>query len=243
MTDHATRQLTVEHLVASKFHDWTCCAGCILSQYHARIHRDPDSKIVYQGLVIIYQEAELQSCTPICSFSPPFIPPKTPSPYKLCQHPNRQKTNRKISKKLFKYKKIKQKEQYSIHNCHRTNAYQLNLCCRIHSALESGSARGTALKQLQTPQTSKPFHSGPRRGVFTDQSKHHLQLYATQNMVTDPVVEALPRLSAMKVLDNLPTIKGSTKPPKPHQWEGSWERSNSTRSLEKLKKSTGAAPA
>lgn len=72
-----------------------------------------------------------------------------------------------------------------------------------------------ALKQLQTPQTSRPFHSGPRLGAFS-LTRANTTYSSTQNMVTDPVVEALLRLSAMKVLDNLPAIKDSAKPPKPH---------------------------
>jgi len=36
-------QLTVEYLVARKFHDWTCRTGCILSRYHAGIHWAPES--------------------------------------------------------------------------------------------------------------------------------------------------------------------------------------------------------
>ena len=36
-------QLTVEYLGARKFHDWTCCTGGILSQYHAGIHWAPES--------------------------------------------------------------------------------------------------------------------------------------------------------------------------------------------------------
>ena len=36
-------QLTVEYLGARKFHDWTCCTGGILSQYHSGIHWAPES--------------------------------------------------------------------------------------------------------------------------------------------------------------------------------------------------------
>ena len=33
---------TVEYLVVRKFHNWTCCTGDILSQYHAGIHSAPE---------------------------------------------------------------------------------------------------------------------------------------------------------------------------------------------------------
>ena len=36
-------QLTVEYLVARKFHDWICCTGGILSRYHTGIHWVPES--------------------------------------------------------------------------------------------------------------------------------------------------------------------------------------------------------
>ncbi|CAE1309650.1 unnamed protein product [Acanthosepion pharaonis] len=76
------------------------------------------------------------------------------------------------------------------------NDYWQNLCSRIQTVADSGNARGMAGE------------------VITDQDKqlerwveHYLDLYATQNVVTDTALDAFPSLSVMEKLDAPPSAE------------------------------------
>ncbi|CAE1313794.1 unnamed protein product [Acanthosepion pharaonis] len=91
------------------------------------------------------------------------------------------------------------------------NNYWLNLCSTIQTSADSGNARGmyTGIKTATgiTPITTAPLKSKTGE-VITDRGKqlerwveHYLELYETQNMVTDAALDALPSLPVMEELD------------------------------------------
>ncbi|CAE1312642.1 unnamed protein product [Acanthosepion pharaonis] len=111
------------------------------------------------------------------------------------------------------------KAQQTAHCC--ANDYWLNLCSRIQMAADSGNARGmyTSIKTATSPTAIKTASRKFRAGkVITDQCnqlecwvEHYLELYATQNVVTDAALDALPSLPAMEELDAPPSAEDLRK--------------------------------
>ncbi|GAA6107071.1 uncharacterized protein LOC118407100 [Tachysurus ichikawai] len=100
---------------------------------------------------------------------------------------------------------------------HCANTYWLNLCTCIQIAAENRDARGMyeGIKKATGPNTSKIIPLKSKTGeVIKDQGKqlqrwveHYLELYATQNVVTDTALDAIPDLPVMKELDTPPTLE------------------------------------
>ncbi|GAA6107151.1 uncharacterized protein LOC118407100 [Tachysurus ichikawai] len=96
---------------------------------------------------------------------------------------------------------------------HCANTYWLKLCNSIQIAAETGYARG--IKKATGPPTSKIIPLKSKTGeVIKDQGKqlqrwveHYLELYATQNFVTDTASDAIPDLPVMEELDIPPTLE------------------------------------
>lgn len=105
--------------------------------------------------------------------------------------------------------------------CHCANEYWLNLCSKIQTAADTGNARGmyNGIKTATGPTSTKTAPLKSKTGeVITDQSKqlqrwveHYLELYATENVVTDAALDALPQLTVMEELDALPTMEELSK--------------------------------
>ena len=95
------------------------------------------------------------------------------------------------------------------------NTYWRDLCDGIQTAAETGNARGMyeGIKKATGPIPTKSAPLKSKSGdVITDQGKqlerwveHYLELYATQNTVTDPALAAISDLPVMEELDALPT--------------------------------------
>ncbi|XP_047498459.1 uncharacterized protein LOC125045298 [Penaeus chinensis] len=104
---------------------------------------------------------------------------------------------------------------------HCANTYWLNLCSRIQLAADVGDARGMyeGIKKVTGPAPSKSAPLKTKTGdVITDQGKqlerwveHYLELYATQNVVTDAALVDTPDLPVMEELDALPTKEELSK--------------------------------
>ncbi|XP_047502443.1 uncharacterized protein LOC125047940 [Penaeus chinensis] len=104
---------------------------------------------------------------------------------------------------------------------HCANTYWLNLCSRIQLAADVGDARGMykGTKKATGPAPSKSAPLKTKTGdVITDQGKqlerwveHYLELYATQNVVTDAALADTPDLPVMEELDALPTKEELSK--------------------------------
>jgi hypothetical protein len=100
---------------------------------------------------------------------------------------------------------------------HCVNAYWLNLCTSIQTAADTGDARGMyeGIKKATGPPSSKTAPLKSKTGVvITDQEKqlqrwveHYHELYATQNVVTDTALNAIPDLTVMEELDNPPSLE------------------------------------
>ena len=100
---------------------------------------------------------------------------------------------------------------------HCANIYWLNLCNSIQTAADTGDARGMyeGIKKAIGPSISKTAPLKSKTGEdITDQSKqlqrwveHYLELYATQNNVTDTALDAIPDLPVMEELDTEPTLE------------------------------------
>ncbi|CAE1286236.1 unnamed protein product [Acanthosepion pharaonis] len=97
---------------------------------------------------------------------------------------------------------------------HCANDNWLNLCSRIQTAAESGNARGmyTGIKTATGPTSIKTALLKSKALEITDQGKqlerwveHYPEMYATQNMVTDAVLDPLPSLPVMEELDAPPS--------------------------------------
>ncbi len=105
--------------------------------------------------------------------------------------------------------------------CHFANTYWLNLCSSNQTAADTGDARGMyeGIKRALGPKTIKIAPLKSRTGkVIIDQEEqlqrwveHYLELYATQNIVTDTVINAIPDLPVMEELDIPPTLEELSK--------------------------------
>lgn len=104
---------------------------------------------------------------------------------------------------------------------HCANTYWLNLCNSIQTAADIGNARGMyeGIKKATGPAPSKSAPLKAKSGeVITDHAKqldrwveHYLELYATQNVVSDAALAAIPDLPVMKELDAPPTVEELSK--------------------------------
>ncbi|KAL0173433.1 hypothetical protein M9458_029401, partial [Cirrhinus mrigala] len=104
---------------------------------------------------------------------------------------------------------------------HCTKAYWLNLCSSIQTAADAGDARGMykGIKKAIGPKTTKIAPLKSRIGkVITDQEKqllrwvkYYLELYATQNIVTDTTLDTILDLPVMEELDTPPTLDELSK--------------------------------
>ena len=93
--------------------------------------------------------------------------------------------------------------------------YWLNLCNNIQQAADSGNIKGMydGIKTATGPSATKCAPLMSKSGVIiTDPDKqlerwveHYLELYSTQNVVTDTALDAIPNLPVMEELDTLPT--------------------------------------
>ncbi|XP_047495828.1 craniofacial development protein 2-like [Penaeus chinensis] len=94
---------------------------------------------------------------------------------------------------------------------HCANTYWLNLCSRIQLAADVGDARGMyeGIKKATGPAPSKSAPLKTKTGdVITNQGKqlercveHYLELYATQNVVTDAALADTPDLPVTEELE------------------------------------------
>ena len=108
----------------------------------------------------------------------------------------------------------KNKAQQAARRC--ANTYWLNLCSSIQTAADTNDVRGLyeGIRKATGPTSSKTAPLKSKSGeIITDQAKqlerwveHYLELYATQNIVTDTALEAIPNLSVMEELDTPPTL-------------------------------------
>ena len=104
---------------------------------------------------------------------------------------------------------------------HCANTYWLNLCSSIQTTADTGNARGMyeGIKKATGPAPSKSAPLKSKTGeVITDQAKqferwveHYLELYATQNVITDAALAAIPDLPVMEKLDTPPTEEELSK--------------------------------
>ena len=99
--------------------------------------------------------------------------------------------------------------------------YWQNLCANIQAATDSGHSKGMyeGIKTATGPTCVKTAPLKAKTGkVITDQSKqlqhwveHYLELYSTQNIVTDAAFGALRDLPVMEELDEKPTLEELSK--------------------------------
>ena len=116
-------------------------------------------------------------------------------------------------------KAARSKAQQTARRC--ANEYWQSLCVRIQAAADCGYTRGM-YEGIKTATSLTPVKTAPLKSksgeTITDQSqqlqrwvKHYLKLYATQNIVTDTALNALPSLPVMEELDDLPTEEELSK--------------------------------
>ena len=101
------------------------------------------------------------------------------------------------------------------------NDYWLNLCSNIQLAADVGNVRRMyeGIKEAVGPTATKTAPLKSKSGeVITDQGKqlerwveHYLELYATQNVVTDAALDTIPDLPVMVELDEPPTLEELSK--------------------------------
>ena len=109
----------------------------------------------------------------------------------------------------------KSKAQQTARRC--ANVYWQNLCAKIQSAADCSYAKGVyeGIKTATGPVSVKTASLKAKSGeVITDQSKQlqrWVELYSTQNIVTDAALDALPVLPAMEELDEMPTLEELSK--------------------------------
>ena len=104
---------------------------------------------------------------------------------------------------------------------HCANTYWLNICDSIQTAADTGNARGMyeGIKKAIGPTPSKTAPLKSKTGeVITDPERqmqrwveHYLELYATQNTVTDSALRAISDLPVMEELDTPPTLDELSK--------------------------------
>lgn len=97
----------------------------------------------------------------------------------------------------------------------------MNLCKRIQLAADKGDTRELfeGIKKATGPVPNKPAPLKTKTGdIITDQGKqlkrwveHYLELYSTQNVVTDAALADIPDLPVMEELDALPTKEELSK--------------------------------
>ena len=107
------------------------------------------------------------------------------------------------------------KAQQTASRC--ANEYWQNLCAKIQLAADCGNAKVTyeGIKGATSPTSVKTAPLKPKTGeVITDQSMQlqrwvepYLEVFSTQNIVTDTVRNALPGLPVIEELDNTPTLE------------------------------------
>ena len=113
----------------------------------------------------------------------------------------------------------KSRAQHTARRC--ANVYSQNLCAKIQTAADCGYTKGMyeGIKTATGPTSVKTAPLKAKSGeVITGQSKqlqhwfeHYLELYSTQNIVTDAALDALPGLPAMEELDEMPTLEELSK--------------------------------
>ena len=111
------------------------------------------------------------------------------------------------------------KAQQTARRC--ANEYWQNLCAKIQLAADCGHSNGTyeGIKTATGPTSVKTAPLKSKTGeVITDQSmqlqrwvEHFLELYSTQDIVTDTALNALPGLPVIEELDNTPTLEELSK--------------------------------
>ena len=105
--------------------------------------------------------------------------------------------------------------QQTAHHC--TKGYWLKLCSKIQNAADTGNAKEMdyGIKKATGLSATKTALLKTKSGeVITYQSRqlehwveHYCELYATQNVVSDAALEALPHLTGMGWLDTMPTVE------------------------------------
>ncbi|WP_353803968.1 hypothetical protein, partial [Acinetobacter baumannii] len=111
-------------------------------------------------------------------------------------------------------KAAKKRAQQISRRC--ANTYWLNLCNRIQEAANTGNTRGLyeGIKKATGPSVMKTAPLKSKTGeIITDRSQqldrwveHYLDLYATENVVTDEALNAIQQMPVMEELDALPNI-------------------------------------
>ena len=111
------------------------------------------------------------------------------------------------------------KAQQTARRC--ANEYWQNICAKIQLAADCGHSNGTyeGIKTATGPTSVKTAPLKSKTGeVITDQSmqlqrwvEHYLELYSTQDIVTDTALNALPGLPVIEELDNTPTLEELSK--------------------------------
>ena len=101
------------------------------------------------------------------------------------------------------------------------NKYWVDLCIGIQSAADQGDAKKMyeGIKKATGPLISKSAPLKSKTGeVITEQDKqlqrwteHYLELYATQNVVSDSALNRVPALPVLDQLDALPSIEELSK--------------------------------
>ena len=102
------------------------------------------------------------------------------------------------------------------------NEYWQTLCAQIQSAADCGYVR-RMYERIKTGNGPTSIKTAPLKSktgeTITDQSKqlqqwveHHLELYVTQNIITDAALDALPAVPVMEEIDICPHWRSSAKP-------------------------------
>ena len=107
------------------------------------------------------------------------------------------------------------KAQQTSRRC--ANEYWQNLCAKTQLAADCSHAKGMyeGIKTATGPTSVKTApHKSKTGEVITDQSmqlhrwvEHYLELYSTQNIVTDTALDTLSGLSVIEEFDNTPTLE------------------------------------
>ncbi len=116
---------------------------------------------------------------------------------------------------LAAYRAARNKTKRMARYCANNKEYWLNLCNKIQHAADTGNVKGMyeGIKVATGPTATKCSPLKSKFGVvITDQDKqlerwveHYLELYSTQNVVSETALNATPNLPVMEELDILPT--------------------------------------
>jgi hypothetical protein len=111
-------------------------------------------------------------------------------------------------------KSAKRRAQQAARHC--ANAYWLSLCASMQEAADTGNIRGLyeGIKKATGPTVVKSAPLKSKTGeIITDRGKqlerwveHYVDLYATQNVVTDNALDIISELPVMNELDEQPNI-------------------------------------